>query len=128
MRLKVLLPTRVEVDREVTEVCAEGAEGAFCLLPRHVDLVSALRPGLLSFRTPDDGEVFLGVDAGTLVKCGPEVRVSTSRAVRGDLGELHRAVEEQFRRLSERRQRARSAAEKMQADFVRRFIELEQRT
>lgn len=127
MRLQVLLPTRVAIDQEAVEISAEGAEGAFALLPRHVDIVSSLCPGLLSLRTPEGEEIFLAVDDGVLVKCGELVRVSTPRAVRGALGELRRAIDEQFRQLSERQQQARSAAEKMQADFIRRFIELEHR-
>ncbi|MFW6154498.1 MAG: F0F1 ATP synthase subunit epsilon [Planctomycetota bacterium] len=127
MQLQVLLPTRVEVDEEVAAVTAEGAEGSFTLLERHVDLVSALGPGLLSFRTTGGDETFLAVDVGVLVKCGGDVRVSTSRAVRGALGELRQAVEADFRRLSEHQQQARTASEKIQADFIRRFIELEHR-
>lgn len=126
MRLQVLLPTRVEVDAEAVQISAEGEEGSFSLLEQHVDLVSALRPGLLSYRT-DSGEEFLAIDSGLLVKVGPRVRVSTPRAVRGQLGELREAVAKQFRQLSERQQQARAAAEKIQADFVRRFIELEHR-
>jgi F-type H+-transporting ATPase subunit epsilon len=127
MRLQVLLPTRVEVDQDVAAVTAEGAEGSFTLLERHVDLVSALGPGLLSFRTVGGQETFLAIDGGVLVKCGDRVRVSTPRAVRGSLGELRQAAEEEFRRLSEHQQQAQAAAEKIQADFLRRFIELEHR-
>lgn len=126
MRLQVLMPTRVEVDRDVEKVTAEGAEGSFTLLPQHIDIVSSLRPGLLSFHDADGNETFLAIDGGVLVKQQQDVRVSTPRAVRGKLGELRTAVEEQFRRLSERRLQARSATEKMRADFIRRFIELEQ--
>ena len=127
MRLQVLLPTRVEVDADVAAVTAEGAEGSFTLLARHVDLVSALGPGLLSFRTTAGDETFLAIDGGVLVKCGGDVRVSTPRAVRGALGELQQAIDEDFRRLSEHQQQARTASEKIQADFIRRFIELEHR-
>ncbi len=127
MHLQVLLPTRVEVDQDVAAVTADGAEGSFTLLERHVDLVSALGPGLLSFRTADGDETFLAIDGGVLVKCGGDVRVSTPRAVRGALGRLREAAEEDFRRLSEHQQQAIAASEKMQADFIRRFIELEHR-
>jgi len=45
MQLKVLLPTQVLVDEPVSKVVAEGEDGSFCLLPRHVDFTSALVPG-----------------------------------------------------------------------------------
>jgi F-type H+-transporting ATPase subunit epsilon len=92
MRLKVVLPNEVLIDTDVTKVVAEAENGMFCLLPRHVDFVAALVPGLLTCVLQDgQQELFFAVDEGTLVKCGPEVRVSTRRAVQGlDLGQMKR--------------------------------------
>ncbi|HLV33903.1 MAG TPA: F0F1 ATP synthase subunit epsilon [Spirillospora sp.] len=126
MRLKVLLPTEVLIDAAVTKVTAEAENGSFCLLPRHIDFVAALVPGLLSFVSTEGREEFLAVDEGILVKCGPQVMVSTRNAVIGpDLGTLRHMVEDQFRILDERERMARSAVVKLEADFVRRFIEME---
>ena len=124
MKLKVLLPNEVLVDAEVTKVTAEGADGSFCLLPRHVDFVAALVPGLLAF---DSGgsEEFVAVDEGALVKCGDEVLVSTRRGVRGaDLGTLHETIDERFRVLDERERLVRRASARLEANLVRRFMEL----
>ncbi|MEZ4712931.1 MAG: hypothetical protein R3A44_37425, partial [Caldilineaceae bacterium] len=97
LRLKVLLPGRVLLDREVTKVTAEAINGSFCLLPRHIDFVAPLAAGLLSCVTPAGKEIFLAVDVGMLVKKGTDVFVSTPDAVVGPgLGELRRTVEERF--------------------------------
>ena len=97
MKLKVLLPNEVFLDAGVTKITAEAQNGHFCLLPRHIDFVAALVPGLLAYEDAQGQEHFLAIDAGTLVKCGPEVLVSTRSAARGgDLGELRNVVEEQF--------------------------------
>jgi F-type H+-transporting ATPase subunit epsilon len=126
MNLKVLLPSEVLIDQRVTKVVAEAANGSFCLLPRHVDFVTALVPGLLSFVTPQGVEEFLAVDEGILTKCGSEVLVSTRNAVRGpDLGKLERTVEKRFRRLDDQEKTARSAFSKLEANFIRRFMDLE---
>ena len=82
MRLRILLPTHVEIDEEVDKVSAEGLEGAFCLLPRHLDWVAGLVPSLLSYEQ-DGQERFLAVNGGILVKCGDEVAVSTFEAAGG---------------------------------------------
>jgi F-type H+-transporting ATPase subunit epsilon len=126
MRLKVLLPTEILINQEVKKIVAEAENGSFCLLPRHIDFVAALVPGLLSFVSADDQEEFLAVDEGVLVKCGPQVMVSTRNAVLGpDLGTLKQTIEEQFQVLDDRERMARSAVVKLEADFVRRFIEME---
>lgn len=128
MRLKVLLPQRVLVDEEIAKVTAEAANGGFCLLPRHVDFTAALVPGILFFEKTDGRETFLAVDEGTLVKCGKEVLVSTRNAVRGDdLATLEQTVREDFAALDERERRARSDMSKLEANFVRRFLEFRER-
>jgi F-type H+-transporting ATPase subunit epsilon len=123
--LKVLLPKKVLVEEEVRKVVAEGQDGSFCLLPRHVDFVSALVPGLLEYETAVGQDFYLAVDEGILVKCGAEVLVSTRNAAQGaDLGQLQKLIREQFAALDEREKQTRSALAKIEADFVRRFLEL----
>ncbi|MRR57563.1 MAG: F0F1 ATP synthase subunit epsilon [Deltaproteobacteria bacterium] len=125
MKLTVTLPTGVLVDQEVTKVTAEAENGSFCLLPRHIDFLAALVPGLLSFEDEAGQEEFLAIDEGVLVKCGAEVMVSTRNAVRGaPLGQLRQAVAQRFRVLDERERQARAVLGKLEADLIGRFIRL----
>ena len=125
MRLKLLLPTHVLIDQPVVKVIAEAENGAFCLLPRHIDFLTALGPGILTFQTPEDEEIFLAVDGGILVKCGPEVLISTRNAFRGSqLDELKREVEQQFHAIDEQERRARTAIARMEASLARHFTAL----
>ena len=128
MHLKVLLPTQVLVDEAVTRVVAEAENGAFGLLPRHIDFVAALVPGVLIYETGNGKEVYLGVDEGVLVKCAGEVLVSTRNAVPGDdLQTLRQTVRERYLELDEHEKSARSALARLEAGVVRRFIELKER-
>jgi F-type H+-transporting ATPase subunit epsilon len=125
MRLKVLLPTNILIDREVRKVTAEAADGSFCLRPRHIDFVAGLVPGVLFFETPGGQEEFVGLDEGILVKAGEEVLVSTPRAIHGpELGTLGERINSDFKNLDERERKARSASARIEADLVRRFLEL----
>ena len=127
MRLKVFLPSQILVDEAALKISAEAENGSFTMLPRHIDFVTALVPGLLSFVSQEGEEHFLAVKEGILVKCGAEVLVSTPDAVIGpDLGELRRTVEEHFREFDEHEKVARAAVARLEADLVRRFMELEQ--
>ena len=126
IHLKILLPDKILVDTKVSKVSAEAPNGAFTLLPRHIDFVSALSPGIFSFTDADGEETYLAVDEGTLVKKGPEIFVSTRRAVKGpELEELHETVNKEFKVMDDREKRVRSAAAKIEAGFVRRFLEIQ---
>lgn len=123
MLVKVLLPSGVLLEQAAAKVVAEARDGSFCLLPRHVDFVAALVPGILALTAQDGEETFLAVDEGVLVKRGPEVRVSTWNAVQGKLGELQQAVLAQFRELGDQEQEARVALDRLEASLVRQILE-----
>jgi F-type H+-transporting ATPase subunit epsilon len=126
MKLKVLLAAEVLLEAEVSKVNAEAQNGHFCLLPNHVDFVTALVPGILSFEISGGEEAYLAVDAGILVKCGKDVLVSARNGVRGpDLGQLRRTVSERFEAQSEHEKSTRTAMAKIEAGFVRRFLEIQ---
>lgn len=129
MRLRILLPTQVLVDASVSKVVAEAENGSFGLLPRHIDVVTALVPGILTYVDSDGRQQHVGIDEGILVKCGDEVRVATGRAIRGtNLEALKRDVERWFLEMDEQAAIARTAMARLEAGVVRRFTELRQRT
>jgi F-type H+-transporting ATPase subunit epsilon len=125
VRLRVLAPTEVVVDRDVDAVVAEALDGSFCLLPHHLDLVAPLAPSLLAYRVAGT-ETFLALAGGTLVKCGDEVLVSSPRVVRGPaLDDLQTTIETSFRTLADRERAALAALARLETDLIRRFVELE---
>ena len=123
MNLKVLLPFEVFAEKSgVLRIVAETSEGSFGLLPHRRDCVAALVPGILTYETESEGEVFVAVDEGVLVKTGPDVLVSVRRALGGsDLGQLRVAVEKEFLSLDEREQAASKVMAKLETGFLRRF-------
>ncbi len=123
MHLKVLLPFRVFVDKaDVSRIVAETREGSFGLLPRRRDCVAALVPGILTYQSEADAEVFVAVDEGVLVKIGDEVRVSVRRASSGnDLASLRDAVRRDYLTLDALQLGARAATQKLESVFVGRF-------
>jgi F-type H+-transporting ATPase subunit epsilon len=126
MNLKVLIPEQILLDKEVRKITAEGQDGSFCILPRHVDFLSALAPGLLSYETEEAGEEFMALDEGILVKRGSEVLVSSRRAVLGpDLEKLKETVEKQFKIRDEHEQKAAMAMTKLEVSFMRHIMDLE---
>ncbi|MCK5768172.1 MAG: F0F1 ATP synthase subunit epsilon [Candidatus Atribacteria bacterium] len=124
--LKILLPEKTFLKKEVKKITAEAENGWFCLLPKHVDFTTSLTPGILIITTVEGKDVFLAIDEGILVKYGKEVVISTRNAIGGeDLGELKNRVEEIFIKTDEKEKEAETALSKLEADFVRSFLNLE---
>ena len=125
MNLKVLLPFRVLAEKTgVTRIVAETREGSFGLLPHRLDCVAALAPGILIYEDEAEGEVYVAVDEGVLIKTGPDVLISVRNAIAGtDLRQLREAVEREFLNLDERERTVRSVLAKMESGFIRRLAE-----
>jgi F-type H+-transporting ATPase subunit epsilon len=123
MNLKVLLPFQVFAEKTgVTRIVAETRQGSFGLLPHRLDCVAALAPGILIYEDEAEGEVYLAVDEGVLIKTGPNVVVSVRNALAGtDLGKLRAAIEQEFLHLDEQEKNVRSVLAKMESGFIRRM-------
>lgn len=124
MRLEVFVPTARLVSAAAAKVVAEGPEGLFGLLPRHLDIAAALVPGLLVYVTAAGEERFLGIDEGVLVKCGFNVRVSVLAAFASDdLASLRAEIAERFLDLDDQERKARTALARLESGAVRHMLE-----
>jgi len=125
MNLKILLPFRVFAEiGDVSRIVAMTREGSFGLLPHRLDCVASLAAGILVFENVAEGEVYIAVDEGVLVKTGSEVLVSVRNAIGGmSLDKLREAVERDFLQLDEQEKKVRSVLAKMESGFIRRLAE-----
>jgi F-type H+-transporting ATPase subunit epsilon len=123
MNLKVLLPFRIFAEKTgVSRIVAETHEGSFGLLPHRLDCVAALAAGILIFESKMEGETYVAVDEGVLVKTGSDVLVSVRNAIAGtDLGHVRKAVQREFIHLDDQEKNVRSVLAKMEGDLMRRM-------
>jgi F-type H+-transporting ATPase subunit epsilon len=123
MRLKILLPFQVRIEKTgVKSIVAESRNGSFGILPRRLDCVAALEPGIMTYQTETE-EGHLAVDEGILVKTGTDVVVSVRHVIAGpDLGWLQEAVDREFRALDEQERVARTTLAKMESAFLRQLL------
>jgi F-type H+-transporting ATPase subunit epsilon len=124
MHLKILLPFAIFTERTaVSRIVAETLQGSMGILPRRLDCVAALVPGILLFEDGDGGETYVAVDEGVLVKKGSQVLVSVRNAIGGDdLRLLREAIDREFRNLDEEARSVRQVLAKMESMFIRRFV------
>ena len=126
MQVTLRLPTRTLFEGQATRLTAVAPTGAFGILPNHVDYVTPITPSVLTLQLVDGTEEIFGLDEGLLVKRGHRVTVVALRGVRGDdLDTLKDTVEASFIQMDEEERQARSALSRLEADMVRRFVELQ---
>lgn len=126
MTVTLRLPTRTLFQGKATRMTAVAPNGAFGILPNHVDFVTALVPSVMTLSLADGSEEIFGLDEGLLVKKGHAVTVAALRGVQGDdLGSLQDTVDASFIQMDEDERQARSALSRLEADMVRRFAELQ---
>jgi F-type H+-transporting ATPase subunit epsilon len=123
MNLKVLLPFRIFAEKsKVSRIVADTRDGSFGLLPNRLDCVAAISPGIFMYEQEAQGQIYLAVDEGVLVKAGLDVVLSVRNAIGGtDLGQLRQAVEHDFLRLNQEEKDVRSVMAKMESGFISRL-------
>lgn len=125
IKLKILLPYRVFLETEnVEEVQAETNQGSFGLLPRRLDCVAAIAPGILAYK--QNGKThYLAVDRGILVKTDYQVSVSVNNVVEGpDLGKLKETIKKELSLQEEREKELNSIMTRLQTGFIQKMEKL----
>lgn len=125
MNLRVLLPFEVFAEKSgVSRIVIETRDGSFGILPRRLDGVAALSPGILIYETKAEGEAYVAVDEGVMVKSGLDVLVSVRRAIGGsDLGLLRDSVEKEFLAVDEHERSVRMVMARLETGFLRRLAD-----
>lgn len=126
MHLKILLPYKVFADiKGVRKIGIETAAGSYGFLPHRLDCTAALVPGILSYETESEGERYMAIDEGILIKAGRQVSVSVRNAMgNAPLGELRHVVEQEMMQLDDLEINARSVMAKLETGFIRNFQQL----
>jgi F-type H+-transporting ATPase subunit epsilon len=126
MSLGIYLPTKIYWQAEtISKVVVEGLEGYFTLLPRHIDYVSVLVPGILTAEDQSGKTLYFAVDHGSLVKQGSLVRIATRNCILGeDFDALSTIVATEFYQIDDLEKKARTALTGLEHSMLRRFAEL----
>jgi F-type H+-transporting ATPase subunit epsilon len=79
LRLKVITPRKIVIDKQVNSVAVPTADGEITILPHHVHLFSLLIEGIVKIKTENNEDV-LAIGGGYLETNGNTVTVLVSRA------------------------------------------------
>jgi F-type H+-transporting ATPase subunit epsilon len=125
MRIKLVLPNETILDQEVHKITAPGTTGSFQILPRHIDVAWSLKSGILILEI-NNQEVYYAIHQGILVKEGATVYIASFQAIKGNsLEDLYQVLVESFKVQDDQEKKAREILIKLEADTIRRFMEVE---
>jgi F-type H+-transporting ATPase subunit epsilon len=123
MRLRLTSLGELLIDAEVKSVRAEDGSGAFGILPRHVDFLTALDVGVLSWHDTDDTLHHCAVRGGVLTVHDGDVAVATREGViDDDLSRLESTVLARFRARDEAEQQARLGGQQLGLRVAREIL------
>ena len=123
MKLTIYLPSEIFLDTTAKKIVGESPTGSFGILPKHIDLVTALVPGILRYLPETGVDAFIALKGGILVKQQERVAIATQMAVGGELGLLKETVDRFIHEVDEREKQAQTALARLEAGFIRRFVE-----
>ncbi len=126
MNIQLVTPAAVLLHGQFDKLIAEGTQGCFCILPRHIDYLVVLVPGILIL-AHDTGERYFAIDHGHLVKKNDDVLITVRRAIESDcLETLQATVQKNFLKMDAGEKAGMAAVASLEASFVRRLLELHQ--
>lgn len=124
MTLRIFSPTGIVLDTPVDQVDFEAIDGFFTLLPRHTDMVSALKAGILTYHKGENRS-YIACNRGVLVKKNDVISVSTKLAISGsNLKELEQKIAVDFKALEEERKEVNTTMARLEIGLAKGIMSL----
>ena len=124
LRLRIATPTGIALETTTKQVDFEAIDGFFTLLPKHMDMISALKVGILSYQVGDK-KAYVACNKGVLVKKGDVVSVSTPLAILGtDLSELEQKIATDFKETEQERKEVNLTMAKLELGLTKGILSL----
>ncbi|MBF0498555.1 MAG: F0F1 ATP synthase subunit epsilon [Candidatus Riflebacteria bacterium] len=129
MHLKIMLPAKIFLEEfDVIRLLVETTRGNFGFLPRRLDCVLSIVPGILVYETKKNGVKHIAVDEGIMVKTGFNILISVRNALGGyEPGALRKSYLNDLSVIRERERDVRLAIAHLESDFMRRLVEVSQK-
>lgn len=79
IHLKVITPKRLAFEKDVTSITVPTMAGELTILPKHSDLLSLLKEGVITIRTEKE-EQYMSIGGGYMQTDGKTIQILVSRA------------------------------------------------
>ncbi len=125
MELLICSPLDTVVQTKIEKVTFEAVDGYRTLLPKHVDFVSALGAGIITYVPLKGTAKYVACHQGIVVKQGDKVTISAQGTVTGDtLTELQEHIQHDYKQNEEHRKELSAAMARLELGLARGFQQL----
>ena len=83
MHLKVITPKKLAFEKEIESITIPSAAGEITILPKHVELLTLLKEGVITIRSAKEEE-YLSIGGGYMETDGTNIHILVSRAYNQD--------------------------------------------
>lgn len=79
LNLKIITPQKIVLEKDIDSITLPSDEGEITILPRHTNLFSLLKEGVIKFKINDE-EDYLAIGGGYVETDGKSINVLVSKA------------------------------------------------
>ena len=127
MQLKVITPSEIVTSCSIQKIMIEGIDGFRTLLPKHIDFITALKSGIMTYVTEDNQTIYLACNQGLFVKCGDQVSISTPWAVTSqNLSHLKQRIKQAFQEMEQERKEVGVSMARLEIGLTKGLMQLRQ--
>lgn len=125
MLFKVFSPLGILIDKSVSKIDFEAIDGFFTLLPKHIDFVSALKTGILTYTLEGGQKSYLACYQGILIKKGESVHLTTKLGILDDdLSHLTKRIEIDFKQMEESRKESNKTMAQLEISLTKGLLSM----
>ena len=125
MQFSVLTPIGFLVETEINKLIIEAKDGFHTLLPKHIDYVTALKTGIVSYTDKNGQTAYVACNEGILTKKGKFVQLATRLGIVGnDLNELKTLIETDFKKMEEARKETTKTMAQLEISLAQGLLQL----
>lgn len=125
MQFSVLTPIGMLLKTETPKITVEAKDGFHTFLPKHIDYVTALKTGIISYMDANGKTAYIACNEGILTKKGSDVQLATRLGIIGsDLEELKTLIETDFKKMEESRKEATKTMAQLEISLAQGLLQL----
>mgnify|MGYP000479409491 CR=1 FL=1 len=93
IRFEIVTPERIVLKEDITQVTVPTRDGEITVLPKHIPLISILKPGVIEAKKEDDALEVMSVSGGFIEVLRDKVIILADTAERAEEIDIDRAEE-----------------------------------